>query len=128
MAQFNAIVKFMNESPLIPTFQFPDQDLFAEFFKGRWMPLPYIYNALKTLRVIHKDLWSDDDVKCIHYILTDKPWLSRPSKQNGHSAADEHHAVNLWWWEAYFGVREEFHKRGSPQIRDAWNYIEAHVA
>jgi hypothetical protein len=43
------------------------------FFKGRWTPVPYIYNALKTLRIIHPDLWRDEDVRNIHYMSVRRP-------------------------------------------------------
>lgn len=55
------------------TFKFPDQDLLAYAFKDRFAPLGYQYNALKTLRDCHIDMWRDEDAKNLHYIL-DKPW------------------------------------------------------
>lgn len=35
-----------------------------------------MYNALKTLRWegVHKEIWRDDKVKNVHYILAPKPW------------------------------------------------------
>ncbi|KZO98479.1 glycosyltransferase family 8 protein [Calocera viscosa TUFC12733] len=71
-----AIQTFLNTSPLVPTFQFPDQDLLSEFFRGRWRPLPYVYNALKTLSECHTPMWRTDEVRCLHYIL-EKPWENR---------------------------------------------------
>jgi lipopolysaccharide biosynthesis glycosyltransferase len=57
-------------------FLFPDQDLLAELYQGRWVALPYIYNALKTLRSpgIHDAIWRDNQVKNVHFILSPKPW------------------------------------------------------
>lgn len=40
----------------------------ARFFKDRWIPLPYVYNSLKTLRVIHQNIWRDEDVRNVHYM------------------------------------------------------------
>jgi lipopolysaccharide biosynthesis glycosyltransferase len=62
------IVDFIHTSPEIPGYRFPDQDALAAIFRGKWLPLPYVYNALKTLRVAHKPLWNDDAVKNIHYM------------------------------------------------------------
>ncbi|KAJ8508790.1 hypothetical protein ONZ45_g8974 [Pleurotus djamor] len=41
---------YLATSPDVPTFSFPDQDLLAAYFKGKWKPLNWYYNALKTLR------------------------------------------------------------------------------
>jgi hypothetical protein len=38
------------------------------FFRGRWVPIPYVYNALKTLKTAHTDIWNDDDVRNVHYM------------------------------------------------------------
>ena len=53
-----------------------DKSIFGERFYDRWVGLPYIYNALKTLRWkgVHDAIWRDDNVKNIHYILSPKPW------------------------------------------------------
>ncbi|KAH8120411.1 nucleotide-diphospho-sugar transferase [Phellopilus nigrolimitatus] len=123
---FATLERILAESPLVDTFQFADQDLFAEAFKGRWKPISYVYNALKTLRVVHKDLWRDEDVKCVHYILADKPWTYRPKK--GEAPLNEFHDVNLWWWDAYYGIGEQLNKAGTEEHRRAWEYINANVA
>jgi hypothetical protein len=31
-------------------YEFSDQSLLGDIFNGRWVGIPYIYNALKTLR------------------------------------------------------------------------------
>lgn len=74
-------------------YEFADQSLLSDVFHGRWVPLPYIYNALKTLRWegVHETIWLDDRVKNIHYILSPKPW-----EDNGRRSQDPTHA---WWWE-----------------------------
>ncbi|OQD80860.1 hypothetical protein PENANT_c031G00990 [Penicillium antarcticum] len=60
----------------IEKYDFPDQELLSEVFDGRWVPLPYVYNALKTLRMegVHDCLWRDSEVKAVHYIFGTKPW------------------------------------------------------
>lgn len=75
----------------------PDQDLLAEVFEGRWKPLSWRFNAIKTLRWVHPKLWFAKDaegkevegrernVKCagdgvavVHYIV-EKPVRTRPA-------------------------------------------------
>jgi hypothetical protein len=60
----------------VASYEFADQSLLSDVFFGRWVALPYIYNALKTLRWpdIHGKIWRDDQVKNVHYILSPKPW------------------------------------------------------
>lgn len=76
----NKVLRFLHTSPLISSFKFPDQDFLAELFRGRWHPLPWVYNALKSLRLIHPEIWNDGDARCVHYIMAEKPWMAaRPS-------------------------------------------------
>lgn len=70
------VIRFLNTSPLIPTFKFPDQDFLSELFRGRWHPLPWVYNALKSLRCVHPSIWRDEDARCVHYIMAEKPWIA----------------------------------------------------
>ncbi len=69
-------------------YEFADQSLLSDLFSGRWVALPYVYNALKTMRWkgVHDAIWRDESVKNIHYILGPKPW------EDGGS--DETHS---WW-------------------------------
>jgi len=109
-----SIVDFLHTSPLVPTFSFPDQDFLAAFFRGRWKPLPWVYNALKMLKVIHKNLWRDEEVRCLHYILPDKPWKTRVRKDD--VVVDELKEMDLWWWEHFdilFGELED-----DPETRE----------
>ncbi|KAF8592039.1 glycosyltransferase family 8 protein [Ramaria rubella] len=113
----NDLYHFLATSPLVSTFSFPDQDLLAHFFKGRWKPLPYVYNSLKTLRVIHTPLWRDKDVRCLHYILTDKPWM-QPRGTGG-----DYETVNGWWWDRY----EELEKNFGQSHPGSWALVQAQV-
>jgi len=78
---------------------FADQSLLSDLFKGRWVPLPYIYNALKTMRweSVHKPIWRDDKVKNIHYILAPKPW-DEVDEKGEWTGTDESHR---WWVDAH---------------------------
>ncbi|VUC34670.1 unnamed protein product, partial [Clonostachys rosea] len=74
---------------------FADQSLLSDLYRGRWVPLPYTYNALKTLRWkgVHDAIWRDDEVKNIHYILSPKPWDE--VDENGEwTGTEESHR---WW-------------------------------
>ncbi|OHE99485.1 hypothetical protein CORC01_05285 [Colletotrichum orchidophilum] len=93
-AHYAAIVDCVKNAPA--EWVFPDQDLLANLFRGRWVGLPYVYNALKTLRWhgVHDAIWRDEEVKNIHYIFSPKPWADNKGDASGH---DESHQ---WWWAA----------------------------
>lgn len=73
-------------------YDFADQSLLGDVFNGRWVALPYIYNALKTMRWkgVHDTIWRDDEVKNMHYLLSPKPWDEKPGEH-----AEESHQ----WWQ-----------------------------
>ncbi|GKU07627.1 glycosyl transferase family protein [Fusarium langsethiae] len=93
------------EEPSCSEYKFPDQDLLADLFKGLWMALPYIYNALKTMREpsVHGTIWRDDRVKNVHYILSPKPWdeLGADGSYNGGQG------THKWWHDAYKSMLAE---------------------
>ena len=78
------------ESPESINFDFADQSLLSDLFPGRWVALPYKYNALKFMREIHKPIWRDDGVKNLHYLLSPKPW----NEEQGKESQETH----KWWW------------------------------
>lgn len=67
------MLKFLYTSPIVQTFSFPDQDFLAFFFAGRWKPLGWQYNVIKTARYWHPKMWNDHEVRNLYYIV-DKPW------------------------------------------------------
>ncbi|RMZ70679.1 glycosyl transferase family [Pyrenophora seminiperda CCB06] len=73
-------------------YDFADQSLLGDLFNGRWVAIPYIYNALKTLRSkgVHDAIWKDDKVKNVHYILSPKPWEETEGKCSSE--------IHEWWW------------------------------
>ncbi|KAH3951517.1 hypothetical protein HBH70_092020 [Parastagonospora nodorum] len=97
--------------PTVMAYDFADQSLLGDLFRGRWVPLPYTYNALKTLRTFsHKVLWRDEEVRNVHYILSPKPW----QEKEGERSDEETHG---WWWkvnaerlveEKKAGIQDEF--------------------
>ncbi|KZF23542.1 glycosyltransferase family 8 protein [Xylona heveae TC161] len=77
----------------VETYEFADQSLLSDLFPGRWVALPYIYNALKTIRWdrVHAPIWRDEKVKNLHLLLNPKPWDEVPGQES-----DETHK---WWWK-----------------------------
>ena len=108
---------YLATSPLVSTFKFPDQDLLAAFFEGKWKVLPWCYNALKTLRIIHQPLWRDDEIRCLHYILAEKPW------KTPRGTAGDYEEVHGWWWDRY-ATLEEGMLRSDPE---GWKLVDTYV-
>jgi len=63
-----------------------------------------VYNALKTSRSVHKGLWRDEEVRCLHYILPDKPWKKRVREGD---VVDEITETHRWWWECFDKLVDE---------------------
>ena len=97
---WNDMLTFFNTTDRLKTYQFPDQDFLADYFRNKWQPLSWKYNALKTMRYWHPKMWSDDVVVVVHYIV-DKPWERQVSPDGvaGHLGRDGE--THRWWWELY---------------------------
>ncbi|SMQ46681.1 unnamed protein product [Zymoseptoria tritici ST99CH_3D1] len=97
------------DSPDI-NYDFADQSLLGDLFRGRWVALPYVYNALKTLRWkgVHDAIWRDESIKNVHYIMSPKPWDESESDK-GKEGRDGSHG---WWWVVNDRRLEEERKRG----------------
>ncbi|KAH9824474.1 glycosyltransferase family 8 protein [Teratosphaeria destructans] len=111
---YNSILGTLEGNTTI-NFDFADQSLLANLFPGRWVTLPYIYNALKTLRWkgVHDAIWRDEKVKNIHYLLSPKPW----DETDEDMRKPQRDGANEWWWdvtrrrkaeEKAKGVEDEF--------------------
>jgi len=92
-AIYNRILNQLTNDNAIDSYDFADQSMLGDLFFNRWVTLPYIYNALKTLRMkgVHDAIWRDGRVKNIHYILSPKPW----DEKSGHTSNPSHE----WWLE-----------------------------
>ncbi len=103
---YDLIMERMTTSSAIESYEFADQSLLSDLFHGRWVALPYVYNALKTLRWkdVHAPIWRDDEVKNIHYILSPKPWDETPGVESNES--------HKWWWTYNFERLEKEKKVG----------------
>lgn len=100
LALWEAILHYLNTSDDLSTYQFPDQDFMARFFLHKWMPVSWKYNALKTMKQWHPNIWRDDEVKGLHYIV-DKPWERRVASDGigGHLGRDGE--THSWWWNVW---------------------------
>ncbi|KAK0515943.1 hypothetical protein JMJ35_001977 [Cladonia borealis] len=96
---YDLILERMTTDSAIESYEFADQSLLGDLFYGRWVALPYTYNALKTLPYVHKPIWRDEEVKNIHYILSPKPWDEKPGKES-----EETHT---WWNDVNTNRRRE---------------------
>ncbi|KAK4687284.1 hypothetical protein P7C73_g2830, partial [Tremellales sp. Uapishka_1] len=114
------MIEFFNTTPLLETFKFPDQDFLDEFFRNKWLPLGWQYNALKTMRYWHANIWRDDEVVCLHYIV-DKPWAAqnKPDGTAGYLGRDG--VTHEWWWEDY----REWYDQADDEVK---TIVEKHVA
>ncbi|KAG2184533.1 hypothetical protein INT43_000442 [Umbelopsis isabellina] len=92
---FKRMLEKLDNDEELMKYCFPDQDFLNDIFKGHWVPLPYSYNALKTLPTAHHDMWDLTDVKNIHYILT-KPWDIDPNDKQ-----DIYYPLYRLWWKEF---------------------------
>ena len=91
-AVFDALVGELAAVDDLSRYVFAEQDFLNEHFRGRWVALPYVYNALKTLPFQHPDLWDPAAVKNIHFII-DKPWESELDP------ATRYFELERQWWD-----------------------------
>ena len=108
MAVYNLILAQLHSDTAVSGYDFADQSLLSDLFLGRWVALPYIYNALKTLRRkdVHDAIWRDEMVKNVHYILAPKPWDEIEKKGKAEDGTHE------WWFEANEARLKEEKEKG----------------
>ncbi|QPG74428.1 hypothetical protein FOA43_001757 [Brettanomyces nanus] len=90
---YNEILAVLGDPTRTALYQFPDQELLADVFEGRWLCLSYVYNSLKTFTQCHPDLWDINRVKNIHFIITPKPWQVRRGD------FDDPTGTFVYWWD-----------------------------
>ncbi|KAJ9638541.1 uncharacterized protein PV06_09572 [Exophiala oligosperma] len=103
---WSRMLDHFNTSEKLKTYQFPDQDFLADFYRDKWHPLSWKYNALKTMRYWHPKMWSDEKLVVLHYIV-DKPWERQVSDEGvaGHLGRDGE--THTWWWDIYYDWRRQ---------------------
>ena len=97
---WHAILHHFNTSSRLSTYIFPDQDFLADFFCHKRITVPWKYNALKTMENWHRNVWRDEEVHGLHYIV-DKPWNRRVASDGigGHLGRDG--KTHSWWWRVW---------------------------
>ena len=78
-------------------YKFTDQAFLFDCFRDRWTPLTWQYNALKPLRPWHPNIWRDEEVKVIHYVM-DKPWTKRVASDGIAGLAGRDGWTHSQWW------------------------------
>ncbi|OCF40041.1 hypothetical protein I317_06179 [Kwoniella heveanensis CBS 569] len=153
--RYDSITRYLTSSDpaiqeRIAGWMFPDQDLLQEFFCGRWISLPWIYNAIKTMRYEHGNFFRDDEVRNLHYIV-DKPWKQRPNYNTpeekartgrvyrvdhgsfkheqdgvwGVPAAQADAVTHGWWWEMYEEMVKGFRSDGYGFLNYVSQFVDA---
>ena len=97
---WDGMLHFFNPTDKLGTYKFPDQDFLADFFRNRWQSLGWQYNALKTMRYWHPNIWRDDEVVGLHYIV-DKPWTARVGADGVAGYLGRDGETHTWWWNEY---------------------------
>ncbi|CAL5866575.1 uncharacterized protein PFLUO_LOCUS784 [Penicillium psychrofluorescens] len=123
---YTEITTALEDIPRISRYDFPDQELLSDALKDRWVALPYVYNALKTLRPesVHGAIWRDDEVRAVHYIFAVKPWHEGITQQDedegeGMGKWKDLDETNRWWWRANLERMRRERERG---IVDAYSF------
>jgi len=113
-----------NTSDQLTSFKFPDQDFLAMFFDDRWKSVGWQWNALKTMRYWHPDMWRDEEVVCLHYIV-DKPWAKRVGEDGVAGYKGRDGETHMWWWEDYEEWRAQREAKGEKELL---GIVKRHVA
>ena len=123
---WTSMMDHFQQSPKLSSYQFPDQDFMSDYFHARWLPLPWRYNALKTMKQWHTNVWRDDEVCGLHYIV-DKPWQRRIASDGvaGHLGRDG--ITHGWWWEVWDEWRAERTDGQGKETTELVRLVEANV-
>lgn len=120
---WNRMLHYFNTTDKLKDYQFPDQDFLADFYRDKWCPVSWRYNALKTMRYWHPRIWSDEKLVVLHYIV-DKPWERQvgPDGIAGHLGRDGE--THEWWWNIYHGWRSQRKEdHNSPLVLSAMHRL-----
>ena len=109
---------FLYTSPLVKNMGFPDQDFLTHFFRDKWIPLGWQYNAPKNMRHWHPEVWKhDEDVKVLHYIVA-KPWMVALAVK------DKDYFVTSWWWDLWRDYEAKTPKSLVDRVKATMDYIK----
>lgn len=119
---WDSMLDFFNTTDRLSTYKFPDQDFLADFFRNRWLSLGWQYNALKTMRYWHTNIWRDDEVVCLHYIV-DKPWAARVDENGVAGYKGRDGATHTWWWNEYADWVKQHEAGGAEVLSIVGKYV-----
>ena len=116
--QFNYLKTTLENLSSLQKYPFPDQDFLNEMYVGKWIRISYAYNALKTLRSAHSQMWDDQEIRGLHYVLK-KPWadMNWPKLPEEERKKDPFYEVITWWFQAYEDMLEN--ERNHSQLSQA---------
>lgn len=119
-----AMLGHFHTSPRLSEYKFPDQDFLADFFQDKWMSIGWQYNALKTMRYWHPNIWRDNEVVCLHYVV-DKPWTRRVGSDGVAGYLHRDGVTHTWWWK-HFEEWEALQEKVG--LHDTLEIVRANVA
>lgn len=135
---FNKLLyKIQNEET--PSFDGADQGLLNEFFLGKWFRLPFTFNVTPSASYQYIPAFNRfaKDIKNIHFIGLNKPWLTRDSSIFASGSFGKNYEIisNIHknWWNVfnsnYFGksASEIFTISKINQINDYSENGEGHL-
>ncbi|KAI9844352.1 MAG: hypothetical protein M1837_005656 [Sclerophora amabilis] len=123
-SMWERIQTFLNTTPLLSTFTFPDQHFLDEFFRNKWVSIPWQWNATKTRRYWHENIWRDEEVRALHYIV-DKPWENRIGRDGVAGYKGRDGVTHKWWWNAFDEWEAEKENNGEDT---SLKLVREHVA
>jgi inositol 3-alpha-galactosyltransferase len=95
--------------------KFPDQDFLAKFWDRRWKTLGWRFNALKTMRYWHPQIWRDEEVVALHYIV-DKPWVARIGRDGLAGYLKRDGQTHERWWREWCEWENSREKGGQQEL------------
>ncbi|KAI9677429.1 MAG: hypothetical protein M1817_006383 [Caeruleum heppii] len=114
-ALWSAMKHFLDTTPLLATFTFPDQNFLDEFFRHKWRAIGWQYNATKCMEYWHRNIWRDGEVKALHYIV-DKPWERRIGKDGRAGYKGRDGKTHRWWWDEWGRWEGEMRRVGKGSV------------
>lgn len=114
------IKEFLFTCDRVSHWKFPDQDLLSEFFKDKWVPISWYFNALRSLSNVHTKMWKESEIRCLHYIFADKPWQSRVTPPGSEKGFD---VMDSWWWDRFDRLGEIM----SKDDPEGWKLVQSTV-
>lgn len=135
---FNELMKLIQTS-VSPSFDGGDQGLLNEFFLGSWKRLPFTFNVTPTAgyQYVPAFLRFKNDIKNIHFIGLNKPWLTRDSSIFAHGSFGKGYDImtefHQTWWSVfnkhYIGeiAGEIYQLSNTKSIEDVSDQGEGHL-